>query len=145
MSRHEKKLKDKLDDEIKFVGLETLVLEELENHLILYSHSTRIACELSRMRAWRSFCVWRQGLVEELVIPSRVTRVRHLDPMDVDAVNSLSPVWQSKKGHCVRVMGVLSAVEHIFNETAMHATQASNRLARANRASHCPRVRHRKE
>ena len=34
-------------------------------------------------------------------------------------------------------MGVSSAVEHIFNETAMHArAQASNRLARANRASH---------
>ena len=33
-------------------------------------------------------------------------------------------------------MGVLSAVEHIFNETAMHArAQASNRLAKANRAS----------
>ena len=39
-------------------------------------------------------------------------------------------------------MGVLSAVEHIFNETAMHArAQASNRLAKANRASHGPRVR----
>ena len=40
-------------------------------------------------------------------------------------------------------MGVFfSAVEHFFNETAMHATaQASNRLARANRASHGPRVR----
>ena len=33
-------------------------------------------------------------------------------------------------------MGVLSAVEHIFNETAMRArTQASNRLANADRAS----------
>ena len=39
-------------------------------------------------------------------------------------------------------MGVLGAVEHIFNETAIHArTQASNRLAKANRASHGPRVR----
>ena len=39
-------------------------------------------------------------------------------------------------------MGVLSAVEHIFNETAMHSkAQASNRLAKANRASHGPRVR----
>ena len=46
------------------------------------------------------------------------------------------------KGHRVRVMGVFSAVEHIFNETAMHArAQASSRLARANRASHGPRVR----
>ena len=38
-------------------------------------------------------------------------------------------------------MCVLSAVEHIFNETAMHAkTQARNRMAKANRASHGPRV-----
>ena len=37
-------------------------------------------------------------------------------------------------------MGVLSAVEHIFNGTALQArTQASNRLAKANRASHGPR------
>ena len=44
-----------------------------------------------------------------------------------------------EKGHRVRVMGVLSAVEHIFNETAMHVrTQASNPLA--NKARHGPRV-----
>ena len=46
-----------------------------------------------------------------------------------------------EKGHRVRAMGVLSAVEHIFNETAMHAkAQTSNRMAKANRASHGPRV-----
>ena len=39
-------------------------------------------------------------------------------------------------------MGVLSAVEHIFNEVAMRAkAQASNRMAKANRASHGPRVK----
>ena len=38
VSRCEKKLKDKLDDEIKFAGLEALVLEELEMHLILNSN-----------------------------------------------------------------------------------------------------------
>ena len=39
-------------------------------------------------------------------------------------------------------MGVLSAEVHISNETAMHAkAQASNRMAKANRASHGPRVR----
>ena len=47
-----------------------------------------------------------------------------------------------EKGNRVRAMGVLSAVEHNFNETAMHArAQVSNRLAKANRASHGPRVR----
>ena len=36
-----------------------------------------------------------------------------------------------EKDHRVRVMGVLSAVVHIFNETAMHArAQASNRMAK---------------
>ena len=44
--RYEKKLKDKLDDEIKLAGLVALVPEELEKHLIL----KRIACELSRMQ-----------------------------------------------------------------------------------------------
>ena len=38
-------------------------------------------------------------------------------------------------------MGVSNAVEHIFKESAMHArAQASNRLAKAKRASHGPRV-----
>ena len=47
-----------------------------------------------------------------------------------------------EQGHRVRVMGVLSELVHIFNETAMHArAQASNRLARRNRASRGPRVR----
>ena len=35
MSRYEKKLKNKMDDEIKLARLEALVPEELEKHLIL--------------------------------------------------------------------------------------------------------------
>ena len=35
MSGYEKKLQDKLDDEILLAGLEALVPEELEKHLIL--------------------------------------------------------------------------------------------------------------
>ena len=50
VSRYEKKMKDKLDDEIKLAGLESLVPEELEKHLILNSNP----CEHSRMRAWKS-------------------------------------------------------------------------------------------
>ena len=41
MSRREKKLKDKLDDEMKLTGLEALVPEELERHLILNSNRMR--------------------------------------------------------------------------------------------------------
>ena len=39
--RHEKKMRDKLDDEIKLAGLESLVPEELEKHLILNSDRLR--------------------------------------------------------------------------------------------------------
>ena len=41
MSRYEKKMKDKLDDEIKLAGIESLVPEELEKHLILNSNRLR--------------------------------------------------------------------------------------------------------
>ena len=41
MSRYGKKMKDKLDDEIKRAGLESLVAEELEKHLILNSNRLR--------------------------------------------------------------------------------------------------------
>ena len=41
VSRCEKKMKDKLDDEIKLAGLESLVPEELEKHLILNSNRFR--------------------------------------------------------------------------------------------------------
>ena len=49
VSRYEKKMKDKLDVEIKLAGLVSLVPEELG-----VRSSTRIACEHSRMRAWKS-------------------------------------------------------------------------------------------
>ena len=41
MCRHEKKLKGKLDDEIKLAGREALVPEELEMQLILNSNRLR--------------------------------------------------------------------------------------------------------
>ena len=72
------------------------------------------------------------------MIPMRVTRVL----VDTKIPWMLMQLTLSrrvkKKGHQVRPMG---AVEHTFNETAMHAkAQASNRMAKANRASECPRV-----
>ena len=74
------------------------------------------------------------------MIPSRVTRVRvDTDPMDADAVNSLTS--GKGKGSLSPRDGFFSAVEHIFNETAMHArAQASNRTAKAIKASHGPKV-----
>ena len=41
VSRYQKKLKDTFDDEIRFVGLEALVPEELEKHLIVTSNRLR--------------------------------------------------------------------------------------------------------
>ena len=41
MSRYEKNLKDKLDDETKLAGLEVLVPEELKKHLILNANRLR--------------------------------------------------------------------------------------------------------
>ena len=43
-------MKDKLEDEIKLAGLESLVPEELEKHLILNSNRLRTL----KMRAWKS-------------------------------------------------------------------------------------------
>ena len=56
-------------------------------------------------------------------------------------VNTALSCRAQENGHQVRAMGVLSEVEHIFNENAMQArTPASTCLAKANRASHVPRV-----
>ena len=123
----------------KLAGLESLVPEELEKHLILKSNRLR-TLEDARLEVV-TYVEAKFGLRTRDSKPSDTGARGHSDPMDVDAVNSLS-LLAKEKGHRVRVMGVLSAVEHIFNETAMHAkAQASNRMAKANRASHGPRVR----
>ena len=70
--------------------------------------------------------------------PSDTGARGHSDPMDVGAVNSLASVKGERSSSPGD--GCLSAVE-IFNETAMQAiTPACNRLAKAIRPSHGPRV-----
>ena len=138
MSRYEKKMKDKLDDEIKLAGLESLVPEELEKHLIFNSNRLR-TFEDARLEVV-TFVEAKFGLRIRESNPSDTGSRVHSDPMDVDAVNSLSS--GKGKGSSSPRDGFFHAVEHIFNETAMHArTQASSRLAKTNRASHGPRVR----
>ena len=128
MSRYEKKMKEKLDDEIKLAGLESLVPEELEEHLILNSNRLR-TFEDARLEVV-TYVEAKFGLrIRDPKLSDTGARGRS-DLMDVDAVNSLS--CGKGKGHRVRVMGVFSAVELIFNENAMHAkAQASNRMANA--------------
>ena len=135
MSRYElKKKKNKLDDEIKLAGLESLVPEELEKHLILNSNRFR-TCGDARLDV--TYVEAKFGL-----------RIRDSKPRDTGLVNTQIPwmliqsILSREKGHRVRAMGVSTAAEQIFNETAVHAgTHASSRLAQANRASHGPRVR----
>ena len=138
MSRYEKKSKDKLEDEIKLAGLEALVPEELEKQLILNSNRLR-TFEDARLEMV-TYVQARFGSRIRDSKPSDTGSRGHSDPIDVGAVNSLSLFRQRKRG--IRSARWVSAGEHIFNETAMHArAQANNRLARANRARHGPRVR----
>ena len=88
VSRYEKKLKDKLDDEIKLAGLESLVLEELEKHLILNSNRLR-TFEDARLEVV-TYVEAKFGLRNRDSKPSDTGSGGHSDPMDVDAVNSLS-------------------------------------------------------
>ena len=135
MSRYEKKMKDKLDDEIKLAGLESLVPEELEKHLIFNSNRLR-TFEDARLEVV-TYVEAKFGLRIRDSKPSDTGARGHSDSMDVDAVNSLSS-GRGTRSSSPRD-GCLGAVEHIFNETAMHAkVQASNRMAKANRASHGP-------
>ena len=82
VSRYEKKMMDKLDDEIKLAGLESLVPEDLEKRLILNSN---------RLRTFEDACVEAKfGLRTRDSKPSDTGARGQSDPMDVDAVNSLS-------------------------------------------------------
>ena len=113
--------------------------EELEKDLILNSKRLR-TFEGARLEVV-TYVDAKFGLGIRDSVPSDTGSRGHSDPMDVGAVNSLSS-GKGKGSYRVHVMGVSSAVEHIFNETATHArAQASNRLARTNKASHGPRVR----
>ena len=126
--RCEKKLKDNFDDEIKLAGLEALVPEELKKHLTLNSNR----CEHSRMRSMEivTYVEAKFGLRILDSRPSDTVTRGHNDPMDFDTVNPCHPV--KEKGHRVHETVASSAVERIFNVTAMHAeATASNHLARA--------------
>ena len=95
MSRSEKKMKDKLDDEIKLAGLEALVPEELEKHLIFNSNRLR-TFEGARLEIV-TYVEAKCGLRIRGSTPSDTGSRGYSNLMDVDAVNSLSLVWQRKR------------------------------------------------
>ena len=107
VSRYDKKMKDKLDDEIKLAGLEALVPEDLEKHLLLNSN---------RLRTFEDACVEvvtyeeaKFGLRIRASKPSDTSSRGHSDPMGVDAVNSLSSGKgkgsSSPRGGCLKCGG----------------------------------------
>ena len=87
-SRYESKMKDNLADEIKLLGLESLVPEELEKNLILNSNRLR-SFEDARLKIV-TYVEAKFGLRIRDSKPSDTGSRGHSDPMDVDAVNSLS-------------------------------------------------------
>ena len=106
---------------------------EFEKHLILNSSRLRTLEDARReivTNVEAKFCSKNRG--------SKPSDTGLREHPDVGAVNSR----QSKeKDHPVCAMGILSVMEHIFNESAMQArTLARNRLAKAIKASHGPRV-----
>ena len=88
VSRYEKNMMDKLDNEITLAGLESVVPEELEKHLILYSNRLRTV-EDARLDVVTHVEAKFGPKIRESK-PSDTGARGHSDPMDADAVNSLS-------------------------------------------------------
>ena len=87
VSRYEKKMKDKLDDEIKLAGLESMVPEELEKHRILNSNRLRTFADARLEVVTYVEAKFSLGIRDSK--PSDMGARGHSDPTDVDAVNSL--------------------------------------------------------
>ena len=91
-----------------------------------------------KMHAGKSCRTCRRSSVSKFVSPSRATRVCvHTQRLERSTLSRQS----KEKGHPFRLLGVVSAMENFFNETAMQArTLASNRQEKAIKASRGPRV-----
>ena len=88
-----------MDDEIKLAGLESLVPEEPEKHLIFNSNRLR-TFEDARMEVV-TYVEAKFGLRISDSKPSDTGARGHSDPIDADAVNSLSSgkgKWSSSTG-----------------------------------------------
>ena len=85
---NEKKLKDTSDDEIKLAGLEELVPEELETHLVLHSNRLRTFVDARLEILTYVEAMFGLRIRDSTPIESRTRR--HDDPMDVDAISFLA-------------------------------------------------------
>ena len=95
-------MKDRLDDEIKLAGLQSLVPEELEEHLIL--NSSRLRTFEDARREVVTYVEAKFGLTIGDSKPGDTGFREHSDPTDVEPDNSLSSA--KEKGLRVRAMGV---------------------------------------
>ena len=100
VSLYEKKCKDKLDDEIKLAGLKALVPEELEKHLILNSNRLRTFEDARLEIVTYVEAKFRLRILD--CKPSDTGPRGHSDPVDVDAVKSLSSGKAKGVGASVR-------------------------------------------
>ena len=102
MSRYEKKVKSKLDDEIELAGLEALVPEELQKKWILNSNRLR-TFEDARLKVV-TYVETKFGLRIRDPRPGETVSRAQSDPVDVDEVNSLvtskGKSWTAPCGGC---------------------------------------------
>ena len=128
--------KKKLNNEIKLTDLEALKTEELEKHLIFNSNRLR-TFEDTRleivMYVEAKFCLRIRDSKS-----SHTGSREHSDPMDVDAVNSLSAEKgsSSPRDECLKY-----ARAYFQRDCNAVIVQTSNRFTRTDRASHDPRVK----
>ena len=109
---------DTLDDEIKLAGLESLVPEELEKYLILYSNRLR-TFEDARLEIV-TFVEARFGLRISDSKPSESGARGHSKPIDVDPIVSLASGTGNGKGStrgCFKCVG-----HHVQRDCSVHVT-----------------------
>ena len=134
VSRCEKKMKDKLDDEIKLAGLESLV-PELEKHLILNSNRLR-TFEDARLEVV-THVEAKFGLRIRDSKPSDTGASGHSDPMDVDAVNFVKGKRSSSpRDGCSKCGGT-----HVQQNCNARKSTGKQSSGKGKQSSHSPRVR----
>ena len=101
MSQYQKMLENKMNDEIKLDGLEALVSEELEKHLIL--NFSRLRTFEDARREMLTYVEAKFGLRIRDSKPSGTGLREHSDPMDAGAVNSFSRQSKEKGSSVSRV------------------------------------------
>ena len=137
VSRCEKTMKDKLGDEIKLVGLESLVPEELEKHLILKSNRLR-TFEDARLEVV-TYVEAKFGLRIRDSKPSDTSARGQSDPMDVDAVKSLSS-GKGKGSSSPRDGCFACAGAHFQRDCNAHKGTGKQSYGKGKQSKSCPRV-----